>query len=168
MLYQAFGPLAVPTIICIVAGVILLIIELLIPGFGAPGIMGLILLGSALLLQIFFGSAAAALWIIAGVGVILLVAVLIILRSFKSGRLSKSPLVLNDAIGEESGTTDALRMALVGESGTAVTALRPAGIADFSGHRLDVVTEGSFLEAGTPVTVLSVDGTRIVVQRKED
>ena len=37
--------------------------------------------------------------------------------------------------------------------GTAATVLRPSGVAEFDGVRLDVVTEGEFLSPGTPVQV---------------
>jgi membrane-bound serine protease (ClpP class) len=46
----------------------------------------------------------------------------------------------------------------------ALTALRPAGVADVAGERLDVVTEGEFIVAGTPVVVTRSDGYRHVVR----
>jgi membrane-bound serine protease (ClpP class) len=42
--------------------------------------------------------------------------------------------------------------------------LRPAGIADFEGQRVDVVSDGEFIAAGDPITVIRVDGNRIVVR----
>jgi membrane-bound serine protease (ClpP class) len=54
----------------------------------------------------------------------------------------------------------------LGKSGTAHTPLRPAGIADFAGERVDVVSDGEFIDAGTPVAVIRVDGNRIVVRRQ--
>jgi membrane-bound serine protease (ClpP class) len=41
--------------------------------------------------------------------------------------------------------------------------LRPAGIADIAGRRLDVVAHGAFIEAGQPIVVAEVLGNRIVV-----
>ena len=55
----------------------------------------------------------------------------------------------------------------LGRSGRAATKLRPSGIADIDGARLDVVTEGEFLDAGTPVVVIRVEGCRIVVDHLE-
>ncbi len=54
-------------------------------------------------------------------------------------------------------------LALVGRTGTAATILRPAGAMELEGQRIDVVTEGEFVEAGTPVRVLYVEGVRVVV-----
>lgn len=52
----------------------------------------------------------------------------------------------------------------LGQRGVAVTLLRPSGSADIDGMRLNVVTEGAFLPAGTPVEVVKVQGNRIVVR----
>lgn len=54
-------------------------------------------------------------------------------------------------------------MALVGRTGNAATVLRPAGAMEIDGERIDVVTEGEFVEAGRPVRVLYVEGNRVVV-----
>jgi membrane-bound serine protease (ClpP class) len=54
---------------------------------------------------------------------------------------------------------------LVGRTGIAVSPLRPAGIADIEGSRLDVVSDGAYIEAGSAIDVTRVDGNRIVVRR---
>lgn len=53
----------------------------------------------------------------------------------------------------------------LGRSGTAVSPLRPAGIAEIEGTRLDVVSDGGFIEAGVAIEVSRVDSNRIVVRR---
>ncbi len=53
---------------------------------------------------------------------------------------------------------------LLEKSGTAVTALRPAGKVEIDGQTLDVVTEGEFIDAGMLVEVSYVEGNRIVVR----
>ncbi len=52
---------------------------------------------------------------------------------------------------------------LVGRTGTAVTTLRPTGTMAIDGDRIDVVTEGEFVESGAAVRVLYVQGNRVVV-----
>jgi membrane-bound serine protease (ClpP class) len=42
--------------------------------------------------------------------------------------------------------------------------LRPAGIAQFGERKVDVVTEGEYLPAGTWIKVIRVDGTRVIVR----
>lgn len=51
----------------------------------------------------------------------------------------------------------------VGARGVALSILRPSGKAEFSGQPRDVITTGEFVEAGTPIRVLAVEGSRIVV-----
>jgi len=48
-------------------------------------------------------------------------------------------------------------------TGVAESVLRPAGIARLAGRRIDVITRGELIEAGTPVVVLAIEGSRVVV-----
>jgi membrane-bound serine protease (ClpP class) len=56
-------------------------------------------------------------------------------------------------------------VATVGDLGVARSILRPAGKAEIAGALVDVVTEGEFLEAGSPLRVLAVEGGRVMVGR---
>jgi len=51
-----------------------------------------------------------------------------------------------------------------GMEGSALTTLRPSGKARFADHVVDVVTDGEFIAADTPVTVIQTDGMRVVVK----
>jgi membrane-bound serine protease (ClpP class) len=51
-----------------------------------------------------------------------------------------------------------------GAQGIAVSTLRPSGKARFDDHLVDVVTDGEFVSADTPVTVVQTDGMRVVVR----
>lgn len=55
------------------------------------------------------------------------------------------------------------RPELVNREGQALTSLRPSGLALIEGERVDVVTEGSFVEKGRPVRVVATEGMRVVV-----
>jgi len=66
------------------------------------------------------------------------------------------------------GLADASLTALVGRTGTAATVLRPTGAMEIDGQRIDVVTEGEFVEAGTAVRVLYVQGNRVVVAAADE
>jgi membrane-bound ClpP family serine protease len=54
---------------------------------------------------------------------------------------------------------------LLGHVGTSISELRPSGTARFGDRRVDVLTEWGFIEPGTPVQVVEVEGTRIVVKK---
>jgi membrane-bound serine protease (ClpP class) len=104
-------------------------------------------------------------------GSVLATAALMVLASrfLPRSRLGRA-LVLERTITETAGAAQAQTgsaqglEALVGQLGEAETTLRPAGKARVAGQRLDVVTDGGFVAAGTPIEVLSVDDGRIVVR----
>ena len=52
-----------------------------------------------------------------------------------------------------------------GQTGTAITLLRPSGKADIDGQRYDVVTQGDFVPKGSRIRVATIKGTKIVVVR---
>jgi len=47
----------------------------------------------------------------------------------------------------------------------ATTVLRPSGIVNFDGIKLDVVSEGEFIQPGSKVKIIKVEGRRIVVKK---
>jgi len=53
---------------------------------------------------------------------------------------------------------------LVGLVGVAASYLRPAGVATVDGRRVDVLTEGDFVSAGSPIRVTRVQGARVFVE----
>lgn len=55
------------------------------------------------------------------------------------------------------------RPSLVGRTGVSVTDLRPGGIVEIDGHRIDVVTSGEFIGRGQPVEVILDERYRRVV-----
>lgn len=57
------------------------------------------------------------------------------------------------------------RPELIGRAGVSVTELRPSGVAEFDGERVDVTTDGEWLPTGTPVTVVKAEAMRVVVKR---
>jgi membrane-bound serine protease (ClpP class) len=52
-----------------------------------------------------------------------------------------------------------------GQFGRAISSLRPSGVADFDGKRVDVLTEGGPVEAGEMVRCLEVRAGRVIVRR---
>ena len=52
----------------------------------------------------------------------------------------------------------------LGQTGTALTPLRPAGTARIGNKRLDVLTVGDFIARETPIKVVDVEGTKILVE----
>ncbi|HSL50262.1 MAG TPA: NfeD family protein, partial [Candidatus Deferrimicrobiaceae bacterium] len=154
------------------AGVILLAIELFVtPGFGVTGVLGLAALLGGLGLSLVGAGAtwAVILGAIGRVAVSLLLAIgvsLILLRFLPRLPIGRR-LVLETELTARAGFSSAPETdrAWLGKRGMAASPLRPAGIADIEGERVDVVSDGEFIDAGNPITVVRVDGNRIVVRR---
>lgn len=150
-----------PMALCLLLGVGLIVVEVFLPGFGLPGISGIVLVGvGALLVGMSFGALTAV-----GVLLVLIAALAIlvswVLRSAVGGKMGRSELFLNE--------TDDLRsqsdmQVLVGKIGKTTSVLRPAGIGDFDGVRLNVVTQGGFIENGADIEIIAVEGARIIVR----
>lgn len=149
--------------IILVAGLVLIIVEMFHPGFGAPGIAGTILV--VLAVTFIVKTILEALILIILILAVLGVALSLVLRSATKGRLSKT-LILNDSLKKESGFigTEDLEYFL-GKEGVATTVLRPAGTADFDGVKLDVVSEGEFIQKDRKIRIIKVEGRRIVVRQ---
>ena len=148
--------------VILIVGVILLIAEMFMPGFGVAGGTGVVLLVIGILLTARTPSEALILFLI----LIFLIAIVlaVVLRSASRGKLNKK-LVLNLSAKKDLGyTSSRYPQDLVGRSGVAVTALRPAGTGEFDGQRLDVVTEGAFVEKDARIRIRSITGNRIVVE----
>lgn len=167
-LLEILGPAAIPTIICLAVGLLLLLIEMFTPGIGVPGVLGVLSLIAVIVIQIFFGSPVAAFYISAGVLLIIVGALLFFVRSLQNGRLSRSFIVLNDQIdGNSTSLSDTKEQQNIGRRGITITPLRPAGIAEFDGERMDVMTSGAYLEAGVPVVITDIEGLHILVKAVE-
>ncbi len=150
-------------ILCYVFGTGLILLEAFMPGFGIAGIAGIVLEIVAIALT---NSNFGLMWsLIATFAVLLFIgfAVFFSYRSAMKGRLSKSALVLKNTEESASSSPDAQNR--MGQEGTTVTALRPAGFVEIGGERLNASTSGEFLEKGTPVKVTGVKGECLIVSK---
>ena len=101
--------------------------------------------------------------------VFLMVCFAFALRSVARGFLSHSPLVQHAEARTEAGYISAQDMSyFIDRMGVAQTVLRPSGVADFDGVKLDVVADGEYIPAGAGVRVVKVEGARIVVRPERE
>lgn len=150
-------------LVLILVGMILVIIEMFVPGFGAPGILGSVCLIAGILIKA--DSAIEGLLLTLVALAILGVVFVLVMRSATHGALSNTPLVLRTAATKDEGFSAAEDMQVfLNKEGETLTTLRPAGTAEFEGVRLDVVSEGDFIAKGVRVRVSEVEGRRIVVK----
>ncbi|HEX6135925.1 MAG TPA: NfeD family protein [Longimicrobiales bacterium] len=154
------------------AGIVFLALELfVIPGFGVAGIAGILAILAAFFLSMVGSMAtgadyAQALGVLSLAGIVVIVAGWALLRHLPRSRgFTKTGLMLGDATSKETGyLSAAVRTELVGSVGVALTDLRPSGAARFGQERIDVVSDSSWISAGTPVRVVRSDGYRHVVE----
>ena len=153
----------IPIIICVLAGVILLIVEAFMPGFGVPGISGIILLLAGVAMTWYEYGAMVGLGTTVGVLWLVGVAISVSLKSASSGRLSKSDLILNDTETPPSENAD--MQLLVGKEGVVKNTLRPVGTAEFDCGKLHVTSDGEYVSEGQKVRIVRVEGTQIFVNK---
>ena len=152
-----------PWIALVIVGYALVVVEMYIPGFGLPGISGLI----CLVVGLFFlsgGNVLTGLLFTLIVVALLCVALSISIRSAARGRLAKSRFVLKETSTSPEEQDNALGY-YVGKKGAAKTILRPAGVAEIEGVRLNVLTDGDFIDENAPIIVERVEGNRIFVRK---
>jgi membrane-bound serine protease (ClpP class) len=163
-------------LILLAAGIVLLGIEVfVVPGFGVFGVLGIGgMLGGIYLSMVGSLSTAvdynqAALVLAASVLIVLVSAWAIVRTLPGNMRLRRSGIMLGEDTGREEGYLSAsVRSELVGQQGTAITDLRPAGVGRFAGERVDVVAEEGWLAAGTPIEVVRAEGYRHLVRSIAD
>ncbi|SDY51737.1 membrane-bound serine protease (ClpP class) [Evansella caseinilytica] len=150
------------TMILFAAGIILLLIEIFMPGFGIFGILGIgAMIGSLILASYSTSHILVSILIAAAVTI----AVSIIMFKYFGNRGPLRKLVLTEAITTAEGYVSNInREDIVGKAGEALTTLRPSGTALIDNERLDVVSEGGYIEQGKKVKVISASGSRIVVR----
>jgi membrane-bound serine protease (ClpP class) len=155
------GPLGT-VILLLVSGMIALGVELfIIPGFGIVGILGIAaLLGGMVSAWIEFGATWGVITILAT-----LVGTTVMIVALLRTNILKKRLVLDAHLEPGCGTESKDLTPLLGKKGEALTVLRPAGIAIIEDMRIDVVSDGGFIERGTPVQVAAIDGPRVIVVR---
>lgn len=157
------GLAGLEAILLFILGVILLVLEVaVIPGFGLAGILGL---GSVFVsIVMAFGD-----WQIALLSLSVAISVSVVAMILLWGRIRKSRLWSRLVLTHEESSVAGYRAPvdyshLSGKQGVTMTPLRPAGIALIDGDRFDVVSDGGFIAANSPVEVIEMEGTRVVVR----
>lgn len=148
--------------VCFILGLVLVIFEMFHPGLSFPGILGgiLIVVGVVLTAKTLMDVFILIILVLA----VLAIALTIVLHSATRGHLSRV-LVLSDSLDKEVKNTfnDDMEYFL-GTEGITLTPLRPAGSTDFNGVRLDVISDGEFIEKGRQVKIVRMQDGKFVVQ----
>lgn len=172
--HYLLGLVEVWEILIFVLGVGLIVVEIMMPGFGIAGISGIGLVLFALVASLVGNvgfsfpppsSFLPGLYTLA-VTLVLLVASAVVSARMLPQAARISALVLSPELGSMEGYTSAAsHTEYVGRTGPALTPLRPSGVMQIGDQRVDVLTSGEYIDVGETVRVVSVQGARVEVRR---
>jgi membrane-bound serine protease (ClpP class) len=145
-------------VILLVAGTLLILLETVLPGLIA-GIIGFCCIGIGLALAYMRFDFQTANTILIIVMAAAMVGTILYIKYFPESRVAQL-FVSKSAIGEIGVENPSL----LNQTGEALTTLRPSGTAVINGQRVDVVSEGAFIQPGQTVKVVAVEGLRVVVR----
>ncbi len=150
----------------ILVGLALVAVEVtVVPGFNVIGVLGVLGAGvgvayAFMAFGVAGGMVTLAATLLAGGGMFYVL--------WESGAWDR--FVLTDSLRRDADADAAereTRARLLGRRGTALTPLRPGGVAEIDGARVEVETEGSFVSAGSAVRVVAMDRRRFIVRVEE-
>ena len=141
----------------------------LLPGFGVAGILGALLIGAAVVLAMLgnfpTGTDVVQALAVLGASVFITLAVAFAwFRHLPNSRRFRGLIHQESSLAAEGYVSALPRGELVGKQGIALTDLRPAGLATLDGERIDVVTEGEYIHAGSTIEIMRAEGYRHVVR----
>ncbi|MFJ5758066.1 NfeD family protein [Neobacillus sp. NPDC093182] len=151
------------TIMLFAVGIMLIFLEFFLPG-AISGTLGL----AALIASLFIAGENP---LNMGISIFIAIGISIAVLFFMIKVLGKKMVLFNrmilfDSAKKEDGyVSNVNRTDLLGKEGIALTVLRPSGTAVFNNERIDVVSEGDFIDQNAKITVIKVEGVRIVVRK---
>lgn len=154
------------TLIVFLVGVGLIVLEFFVAGgiagaLGALAVVGSIIMAGGNPMYMAYSVLIAIAVAVSGM--------VIIMRFFGKRLHLLNKMVLMDATDTESGyVSNENRLELLGKKATTITPLRPSGTVELDGERIDVVSEGSYVDRGKHVMIVKVEGSRIVVRETQE
>ncbi|WP_409297608.1 NfeD family protein [Peribacillus sp. SCS-26] len=160
--HMAAGLTGYEPVLLFAAGIILLLLELVLPG-GIAGVLGASAVAGSLYLTT--GNFVYTSLSLAAALIITIVASIIMVKVYGKNMKFFRKIILSDSTATEKGyISNKSRTELLGKKGITLTPLRPSGIALVEGERIDVVSEGSFIQKDSSVMIIKAEGSRIVVR----
>ena len=143
---------------------VLIVAEVFVPSGGLISLFAIgCLVGGVV---IFFQHSVVAGWIGVGIAAVMIPSVLVVAyRMFPKTRFGKS-VTLNPPEREQGDAVPdtAQLKELLGAVGVVLTPLRPVGMCDLSGRRVECVAESGYVDKGKKVKVIDVQSTQLTVR----
>ncbi len=150
------------------ASAALLVAEVFVPSGGLLSVCSFACLAGGIV--IFFNQSTVAGWIGIVVAILMIPTVLILAyRMFPKTRFGKAVTLTppKRELGDAIPDTEVIKE-LLGKSGLVLSDLRPVGMCDFAGRRVECVAETGYIEKDSKVTVIRVEGTQLTVRMVEN
>ncbi|MGO1469084.1 MAG: NfeD family protein [Tissierella sp.] len=146
-----------------ITGLILMVIEGIVPGFGLPGISGIILVLVGIVLATESFNVA-----LISLSVAIIITTIITIVLIKLGYRSKvfdAFILTGEKKKQEKYIVSRSKGSYLKKTGVAATELRPSGFINIEGERLDALSEEGFIPSGASIEVVRVEGSKIFVRR---
>lgn len=152
-------------IILQIVGVAVIIAEIILPSGGILSVVALSVFTYSIYVAFSKISTAVGYAFVAADLVLIPVIVMVGLKL-----LARSPVTLRKTLSRKEGVSSQSPelVRFIDMQGTAITTLRPAGMAIIDGKRVDVVTRGEYIEKDSAIMVIAVTGNQIIVRKKDD
>jgi membrane-bound serine protease (ClpP class) len=147
-------------------GLILILAEILFPSFGILSVLATVAVVVSVALA-FQESTSAGLVFLVATAILVPLVIVGGFRIFPKSPVGKH-MVLEGLSFDSQAGVDKTLAELLGQRGTLDADCRPAGIARFDGRRIDVVTRGEWVTAGTQIEVIEVQGNRVIIRGLAD
>lgn len=164
MLIELLSNVTVLSVILFIIGLLLLVLEMIQPGFGVFGLLGIAVLTADVFVTA--KTTAQALFMVGILVAVVLILLIVCIILASKGILPKNLVLKNSSTKDDGYSATVDYSSLVGMEGITVTDLHPAGKATINENSYDVVSEGEFIENNSPIVVSFVSGNRIVVKQK--
>lgn len=149
-----------------ILGIVLLLIEVMIPGFGVFGIAGIgAIFGS--IVMVTDSLAQAAVYTVVALG-ISFGAIYIFMKKVGLKKMENTVFLASKLDKEAGFQTSKEKTELMGLMGITKSYMRPSGKIELDGLVYDAITEGEFIEVGKTVTVIRVEGSKIIVRQDKE
>ncbi|MDR2968155.1 MAG: nodulation protein NfeD [Tannerellaceae bacterium] len=160
-------------VLLFVAGILLILLEIfVIPGFGVPGIGGIVFviggLTMSLINNFYFDfesvtsaeTGKAALTVLVGTGLSFILMLWLSDRIGNKNSFFRRAALLSDLEGAVSVT---VYNNMVGKEGVAATVMRPSGKVEIDGEYYDGISDAGFIEKGARVKVIRFENAQVYV-----
>ncbi len=155
MAYAALGLL--------ILGIVLLLIEIFVPGFGVFGITGLFAIAIAAFITVTTMENGVMI-VVSGIVILAAIGYIAVETAKKFGVYGK--LILKDTLDTDNELDDEMQ-SLVGSRGVVKTPLKPHGKVDFNGAVTEAYCDGDFIAAGETVEAYKVYANNLYVKKAE-